>query len=77
MKNLKTRSTKIGPDDAGLFVLLNETRLDERRCRADAMAARLDSLAALIVSRQLSHVEAAELLRVEAVRIQNEAQELH
>ena len=50
---------------------------DERRCRADAMAARLDSLAVRIVSRQLSHVEAAELLRVEAVRIQNEAQELH
>jgi hypothetical protein len=25
----------------------------------------------------LSHIEAAELLRVEAVRIQNEAQELH
>ncbi|HDS2616009.1 TPA: DUF2732 domain-containing protein [Klebsiella pneumoniae subsp. pneumoniae] len=77
MKNTKTHSTKTGPDDAGLFALLNETRMDERRCRADAMAARLDNLAVRIVSRQLSHIEAAELLRVEAVRIQNEAQELH
>jgi hypothetical protein len=29
------------------------------------------------VSRQLNHVEAAELLRQEAVKIQNEAQEIH
>jgi hypothetical protein len=41
------------------------------------MAARLDSLAARIVSRQLNHTEAAELLRQEAVKIQNEAQEIH
>ncbi len=41
------------------------------------MAARLDSLACHITSRQLTHVEAAELLRVTAEAIQNEAQEIH
>lgn len=51
--------------------------MEERRGRADLMAARLDSLAAHIVSRQLNHTEAAELLRQEAVKIQNEAQEIH
>ncbi|HEN5263939.1 TPA: DUF2732 family protein [Klebsiella pneumoniae] len=30
-----------------------------------------------ITSRQLNHVEAAELLRVAAENIQNEAQEIH
>ncbi|MXG74652.1 DUF2732 family protein [Escherichia coli] len=43
----------------------------------EAMAARLDSLACHITSRQLTHVEAAELLRVTAEAIQNEAQEIH
>ena len=37
----------------------------------------LNSLACHISSRQLNHVEAAELLRVTAEAIQNEAQEIH
>ncbi|EBA9120168.1 DUF2732 domain-containing protein [Salmonella enterica] len=77
MRNIETRTTKTGPDDAGLNLLLTEARKEERRCRADVMAARLDSLAARIVSRQLNHVEAAELLRIAAENIQNEAQEIH
>ena len=77
MRNIETRTTKTGPDDAGLNLLLTEARKEERQGRADVMAARLDSLAARIVSRQLNHTEAAELLRQEAVKIQNEAQELH
>ena len=44
MRNIETLSTKTGPDDAGLNILL-------------------DSLACHITSRQLNHVEAAELLR--------------
>ncbi|SXX11138.1 putative prophage protein [Klebsiella pneumoniae] len=51
--------------------------MEERRARAAAMAARLDSMACHITSRQLNHVEAAELLRVAAENIQNEAQEIH
>ncbi|EFB9481618.1 DUF2732 family protein, partial [Escherichia coli] len=72
-----TLTTKTGPDDAGLNILLTEARLEERRARAEAMATRLDRLSCHITSRQLNHVEAAELLRVTAEAIQNEAQEIH
>ncbi|EOO5670769.1 DUF2732 family protein [Escherichia coli] len=77
MRNIEILTTKTGPDDAGLNILLTEARLEERRARAEAMAARLDSLVCHISSRQLNHVEAAELLRVTAEAIQNEAQEIH
>ena len=77
MRNSETRTTKTGPDDAGLNQMLTDARMEERRARAAAMAARLDSLACRITSRQLNHVEAAELLRVAAENIQNEAQEIH
>lgn len=77
MRNIETRITKTGPDDAGLNQLLTDARMEERRARAAAMAARLDILASHITSRQLNHVEAAELLRVAAENIQNEAQEIH
>lgn len=77
MRNTETRKTKTGPDDAGLNYLLTEARKDERRGRAEVMAARLDTLAARITSRQLTYAEVAELLRDEAVKIQNEAQEIH
>ncbi|WAD31047.1 DUF2732 family protein [Citrobacter braakii] len=77
MRNIETRITKTGPDDAGLNQMLTDARMEERRARAAAMAARLDSLAYHITSRQLNHVEAAELLRIAAENIQNEAQEIH
>ncbi|ATS98338.1 DUF2732 family protein [Salmonella enterica subsp. enterica serovar Hadar] len=77
MRNIETRITKTGPDDAGLNQMLADARMEERRARAAAMAARLDSLACHITSRQLNHVEAAELLRIAAENIQNEAQEIH
>lgn len=77
MRNIETRITKTGPDDAGLNQMLTDVRMEERRARATAMAARLDSLACHISSRQLNHVEAAELLRITAENIQNEAQEIH
>ncbi len=77
MRNIETRFTKAGPDDAGLNQLLTDARMEERRARAAAMAARLDSLACHIYSRQLDHIEAAELLRTTAENIQNEAAETH
>ncbi|EDD3699029.1 DUF2732 family protein [Salmonella enterica] len=77
MRNIETRITKTGPDDAGLNQMLADARMEERRARAAAMAARLDSLACHITSRQFNHVEAAELLRIAAENIQNEAQEIH
>ena len=76
MRNIEIRITKTGPDDAGLNQMLTDARMEERRARAAAMAARLDSLACHITSRQLNHVEAAELLRIAAENIQNEAQEI-
>lgn len=76
MRNIETRITKTGLDDAGLNQMLTDARMEERRARAAAMAARLDSLACHITSRQLNHVEAAELLRIAAENIQNEAQEI-
>jgi hypothetical protein len=39
MRNIETRTTKTGPDDAGLNLLLTEARKEERRGRADVMAA--------------------------------------
>ncbi|ELY4216298.1 DUF2732 domain-containing protein [Cronobacter turicensis] len=77
MRNMQTRKTQIGPDDAGLNSMLTAARLDERRGRADVMASRLDNLADHIANGRLSSTEAAELLRDEAVKIVNEAQELH
>lgn len=77
MRNIETRITKTGPDDADLNQMLTDARMEERRARAAAMAARLDSLACHITSRQLNHIEAAELLCIAAENIQNEAQEIH
>ncbi|EGT4448152.1 DUF2732 domain-containing protein [Cronobacter malonaticus] len=77
MRNMQTRKTQTGPDDAGLVSMLAEARLDERRSRADVMASRLDNLANHIANGKLTSVEAAELLRDEAVKIVNEAQDLH
>ncbi|EOW6649526.1 DUF2732 family protein [Cronobacter turicensis] len=77
MRNMQTLKTQSCPDDAGLVSMLTEARLDERRGRADVMASRLDNLADHISNGRLSSTEAAELLRDEAVKIVNEAQELH
>lgn len=77
MRNIEKRNTQIGADNAGLNGLLTAARMEERRGRADVMAARLEKLAAFITQAGLNGVEAAELLRVEAVIIVNEAQEIH
>ncbi|HCB1765954.1 MULTISPECIES: DUF2732 family protein [Citrobacter] len=77
MRNIETRMTKTGPDDAGINLLLTEARKEMRRGCGFIFAARLDTLAAHITSRHLTHAEAAELLREEAVKIQNEARENH
>ncbi|CAB5590601.1 MULTISPECIES: DUF2732 family protein [Citrobacter] len=77
MRNIETRITKTGPDDAGLNQMLTDARMEMRRGCGFIFAARLDALATRITSRHLTHAEAAELLREEAVKIQNEAQENH
>jgi len=60
-----------------LDVMLRDVRMDERRNRAEVMASRLNVLAWKISSGELNHVEAAELLREESLKIQHQAQELH
>lgn len=57
--------------------MINEARSDERLNRAAVFAARLEALACFINKHDLSGKEAAEALRVEVSRIQNEAGDLH
>lgn len=64
--------------DNSIFLLaLNEARRDERKNQAVYMSSRLESMAAYIIQREMNGKEAAEALRTEAVRICNEALEVH
>lgn len=73
MRNSETRTTKIGPDDAGLFQLFNETRLDERKCCAFAVSLRMEALALHILQKEMTGIEAAELLRREVAHYEAES----
>lgn len=73
MRNSETRTTKTGPDDAGLFQLFNETRLDERKNCAFAISIRMEALALHILQKEMTGVEAAELLRREVARYEAES----
>ncbi len=46
MRNIEILTTKTGPDDAGLNILLTEARLEERRALRDP----------LIISPKRNHV---------------------
>lgn len=73
MRNSETRTTKTGPDNAGLFQLFNETRLDERKNCAFAISIRMEALALHILQKEMTGVEAAELLRREVTRYEAES----
>ncbi|EPC3759535.1 MULTISPECIES: DUF2732 family protein [Klebsiella] len=73
MRNSETRTTKTGPDDAGLFQLFNETRLDERKNCAFAISIRMEALAIHILQKEMTGIEAAELLRREVARYEVES----
>lgn len=73
MRNSETRTTKTGPDDAGLFQLFNETRLDKRKSCAFAVSIRMEALAIHILKEGMNGVEAAELLRREVARYEAES----
>lgn len=73
MRNSETRFTKTGPDDASLFQLFNETRLDERKSCAFAVSIRMEALAIHILKEGMNGVEAAELLRREVARYEAES----
>lgn len=73
MRNSETRTTKTGTDDAGLFQLFNETRLDERKSCAFAVSIRMEALALHILQKEMTGIEAAELLRREVARYEAES----
>ncbi|AGN83659.1 MULTISPECIES: DUF2732 domain-containing protein [Enterobacteriaceae] len=75
MQNIETRNFEA--DNDVLVSLLNKAKNEERRDRALAVSIRLEALAIHITKKGLSGKEAAELLRLEAVRYENESQELH
>ncbi|KAB8305405.1 DUF2732 family protein [Rouxiella chamberiensis] len=57
--------------------MINEARFNERLNRAAVFSARLEAIACFIIKKAMTGTEAAEALRVEATRIQNEAGESH
>ncbi|QOV63505.1 DUF2732 family protein [Kosakonia pseudosacchari] len=75
MQNIETRNFEA--DNDVLVSLLNKAKNEERRDRALAVSIRLEALAIHITKKGLSGKEAAELLRLEAVRYENESKELH
>lgn len=75
MQNIEPRNFEA--DNDVLVSLLNKAKNEERRDRALAVSIRLEALAIHIAREGLNGVEAAELLRREAARYENESQELH
>lgn len=73
MRNSETRITETVPDDAGLFQLFNDARLDERKSSAFAVSIRMEALAIHILKEGMNGVEAAELLRRERQQQQSGA----
>ncbi|HBN1987770.1 TPA: DUF2732 family protein [Escherichia coli] len=55
MRNIEILTTKTGPDDAGLNILLTEARLEERRARAEAM----DLVQQRVEEERQRHIRAA------------------
>ncbi|MFH7829249.1 MULTISPECIES: DUF2732 family protein [Kluyvera] len=70
-------STPSGTGDDVLATLFKEAKKEERKDRALAVSIRLEALAVHITNTDMSGKEAAELLRREATRYENESQELH
>lgn len=60
-----------------LSLMLSSARSEERVNRAAVFAARLEAIASFITKQEMTGIEAAEALRDEAARIQNEAGDSH
>ncbi|EOY4369610.1 DUF2732 family protein [Cronobacter sakazakii] len=65
------------PENDQLMAVIDIAKREERKGRALAVSIRLEALATHITNRGLNGIEAAELLRREAIRYENESQELH
>lgn len=70
-------STPSGANDDVLTTLFKKAKKEERKDRALAVSIRLEALAVHITNTDMTGKEAAELLRREAARYENESQELH
>lgn len=75
MRNIENRYSE--SDSEALTGLLAAAKNEERKDRALAVSIRLEALAIHITRQGMSGKEAAELLRREAIRFENESQELH
>ena len=60
-----------------LMAVIDIAKREERKGRALAVSIRLEALAVHITNSDMTGKEAAELLRREATRFENESQELH
>ncbi|MCV7757014.1 DUF2732 domain-containing protein [Pluralibacter gergoviae] len=65
------------PEPDQLMAVIDIAKREERKGRALAVSIRLEAIATHIANRGMSAIEAAELLRREAARYENESQELH
>ncbi len=70
-------STPSSASDDVLASLFKEAKKEERKDRALAVSIRLEALAVHIANTDMTGKEAAELLRREVTRYENESQELH
>ena len=66
-----------GDYTAELTLMLNAARNEERGNRVQVFASRLEAIACFIIQKEMTGIEAAEALRQEATRIQNESGDLH
>lgn len=76
MRNVQTNSIVIG-SDFSTEALLKTAHNEERKDKALSVSIRLEALAVHITRKEMSGIEAAELLRQEALRFEHESQELH
>ncbi|QHM74127.1 hypothetical protein C7M52_00048 [Mixta theicola] len=75
---MQKQSPKMLADETdSLIAVIDIAKREERKGRALAVSIRLEALATYIANKGLSSIEAAELLRREATRYENESQELH
>jgi hypothetical protein len=75
MRNIEVH--KFDADTEALVAVITKARIEERKDRALAVSERLVELAVHVYQKGLSGTEAADLIRREAERYQNESQELH
>ncbi|KAA5944030.1 DUF2732 domain-containing protein [Pantoea sp. Bo_2] len=75
MRNVET--LKFDADTEALAAIITKARIEERKDRALVVSERLVEIALHVHQQGLSGIEAADLIRREAERYQNESQELH